>query len=75
MPHGTAVPGRRLKIAARVRVDVGFWKVAARVVKGETLPHRPYIKGVKDLISITNQKNKSNRKHIERVRLFEREYN
>ena len=61
MPHGTAVPGRRLEMAARVRVNVGFWKVAARVVKGETLPHRPYIKGVKDLVSITNQ-NKKNRK-------------
>ena len=50
VPPGTAVPGRRLEMAARVRVNVGFWKVAARVVKGETLPHIPYIKGVKDLV-------------------------
>ena len=41
----------RLEMAARVRVDVGFWKVAARVFKGETLPHRPYIKGVEGLVS------------------------
>ena len=62
VPPGTAVSGRRLEMAARVRVNVGFWKVAARVVKGETLPHRPYIKGVKDLVSIINQK-KRNRKN------------
>ena len=48
----------RLEMAARVRAGVGFWKVAARVVKGETLPHRPYIKGVKDLVSIINQNRK-----------------
>ena len=40
-----------LEMAARVRVGVGFWKVAARVFKGETLPHRPYIKGVEGLVS------------------------
>jgi len=38
------------KVAARVRVGVGFWKVAARVFKGETLPHRPYKRGVEGLV-------------------------
>ena len=45
----------RLEMAARVRVGVGFWKVAARVVKGKLYPTDPIYKGVEDLVSNTTK--------------------
>ena len=57
VPPGTPVPGRRLEMAARVRVNVGFWKVAARVVKGKLYPTDPIYKGVEDLVLNTTKRN------------------